>query len=98
MTHWIGDPQIARERKGLAAATAPIDLAPIARAAGLHHPAGAPETVERLGVAPDPIEARRSNGGGREAGQRLSGVGRQRPVCPRYLEETPFPPAPSRLW
>src|SRR5581483_3063252 len=45
---------IARQRKGLAAAAAEIDLAEFASLARLLHPAGAAIAVEGLGVLPDP--------------------------------------------
>src|SRR5690606_18546570 len=49
----VGRRRIAEYGEGLASAAAPVDLATIAGAAGLGHPAGAAETVERLGVQPD---------------------------------------------
>src|SRR5262245_9355995 len=45
---------VARERKGLAAAAAEIDLTEFAGFARLLHPAGAAIAVERLRVLPDP--------------------------------------------
>src|SRR5215813_13774660 len=50
----IGIGGVARERKGLAAAAAEIDLAEFAGSARLLHPAGAAIAVEGLGVLPDP--------------------------------------------
>src|SRR5690348_8580129 len=50
----IGIGCIARERKGLAAAAAEIDLAEFAAFARLLHPGGAAIAVEGVGVLPDP--------------------------------------------
>src|SRR6201994_4561730 len=50
----IGGVGIARQRKGLAAAAAEIDLAELAGLARLLHPASAAVAVEGVRVLPDP--------------------------------------------
>src|ERR1700754_2340557 len=50
----IGVGGVARQRKGLTAAAAEIDLAELAGLARLLHPAGAAIAVEGVGVLPDP--------------------------------------------
>src|SRR5690349_1162258 len=50
----IGIGCVARQRKGLAAAAAEIDLAELAGFARLLHPAGAAIAVEGFRVLPDP--------------------------------------------
>src|SRR5713101_4467735 len=52
----IGSSSIACQEKSLAAASAKIYLAAVARAAGLRHPVFAAKFLERLGALPDPIE------------------------------------------
>jgi len=49
----IGAAGVARQQEGLAAAAAPVDLAPLATLARLGHPVGAPEAVEGVGAVPD---------------------------------------------
>src|SRR3546814_8122821 len=73
----VGAVGAAGERQGLAAAAAPVDLAPVAAAAGLRHPVGTAEPPERLGGLPDlarapfadALEAEPGNGGGGMARQ-----------------------------
>src|SRR5215510_14781896 len=50
----IGIAGIARQRKGLAAAAAEIDLAEVAALARLRHPARAAVAIKGFGVLPDP--------------------------------------------
>src|SRR5205085_1872621 len=49
----VGRRGVAGERQRLAAAAAPVDLAPLARAAGLLHPIRAAKGAEGRAVAPD---------------------------------------------
>src|SRR4051794_28136539 len=69
MADRIGRRRIAGEREGLAAAAAPIDLAPLAGLARLEHPIGAAEAVEGVGVAPDRAETHGADRGKIEIGQ-----------------------------
>jgi len=73
----IGAGGVAGQREGLAAATAPVDLAPLARAAGLGHPSRAAETSENRGVVPDLREARLGDGRKAQTRQGLRRMARQ---------------------
>src|SRR6478609_2483483 len=84
----IGVGGIARQRKGLAAAAAEIDLAEFARFTRLLHPAGAAIAVEGVGVLPDPGD--RMVGAHRleiEPGDALGGVAGQHLAGGRDVEE-----------
>src|SRR5271156_4210 len=79
----IGAGGVAGQREGLAAATAPVDLAPLARAAGLGHPRGAAETRESRGLVPDLREARLGDGRKAQTRQGLRRMARQHFACRR---------------
>src|SRR5215470_15427423 len=53
VTHRIGRPRVAGDGKGLTAAAAEIDVAPLAARARLRQPVGAAERVEGRRVLPD---------------------------------------------
>src|SRR5437879_3290249 len=81
-TGGIGIGGVARERKGLAAAAAKIDLAEFASLARLLHPAGAAVAVKGFRILPDPgdrmvgahrFEREPGDGLRRMAGQNLAG-------------------------
>src|SRR5689334_295838 len=88
----IGISRIARQRKGLTAAAAEIDLAEIAALARLRHPAGAAIAVEGFRVLPDPgdgmIGTNRLELQARDA---LRRVARQDFSGRRDVEELPAP-------
>src|SRR3954471_22309661 len=94
----IGVGGIARQRKGLAAAAAEIDLAEFATLARLLHPAGAAIAVEGVGILPDPGD--RMVGAHRfevEPGDALSRMARQHLAGGRDVEELPAPAAHAFL-
>src|ERR1700730_15215781 len=67
----VGARGIAGQRKGLAAAAAPVDLAPFAGATGLRHPIRPAKPFERGGTIPDVGKARSRYGRKIEACQCL---------------------------
>src|SRR3954470_6375893 len=88
----IGVGGIARQREGLAAAAAEIDLAEFAGLAGLLHPAGATIAVEGIRVLPDPGDRMvGAHGFEIEAGDALGGMTRQHLAGGRDVEELPAP-------
>ena len=70
----IGARGIPGQRIGLTAAPAPVDLAPVARAAGFRHPTGPAKPLEGGGPVPDFGKAGFSYGRKIEARQRLRSV------------------------
>src|SRR6201988_4113959 len=94
----VGVAGIARQRKGLAAAAAEIDLAEFARLARLRHPAGAAIAVEGFGILPDPGDGMiGTNRFEFETGDALCRVARQNLARWRDVEELPAPAAHALL-
>ena len=93
----VGPGGVAGQREGLAAATAPVDLAPFAGTAGLGHPPRPAELRERWGMIPDLGEACLGDSRKPQTRQGLRRVTRQHPARRRDIQETPAPAAHARL-
>ena len=65
---------IPSDRKGLAPAAAPVNLALIARPAGFVHPPGATEKLKRFRFLPDILEPKIANGIELKPGDGFGGV------------------------
>src|SRR5260370_28007929 len=68
---WVGTRGIAGQRKSLAPAAAPVDLAPLAGPARVRHPIRPPEPLERRRTIPDVAQARSAYGPKNQAAPRL---------------------------
>src|SRR5208282_3412323 len=86
------------ERQRLAAAAAPVDLAPLAGAAGLAHPFGAAEGAEGRAVAPDLAERMLPHVPEFEPRDRLRRVAGQRLAGRRDVDREPAPAARAGFW
>src|SRR3546814_7582016 len=86
-----------RQREGLAAAAAPIDLAALAGAAGLRHPGGAAVGLEGRRVQPDLAQALVADAVEGERGDRFRGVAGQHLAGRRDVEELAAPAAHAGL-
>src|SRR6516162_6850632 len=92
-----GARRIAGQREGLAAATAPVDLAPLARAAGLGHPRRAAEPREGRRVVPDFREAGFADGRKAQSRKGLRRMARQHLARRGDVQKTPAPAAHASL-
>jgi len=72
---------IPSDRKGLAPAAAPVNLALIARPAGFVHPPGATEKLKRFRFLPDILEPKIANGIELKPGDGFGGALAEHPVC-----------------
>jgi len=95
--HRVGLGRIAGEQVGLTAATAVIDMALVAAAARLAHPAVAAKCVERVAVVPDLLQRALAHVRQREPRQRTRGMTRQRGAVRCDAEEHRAPPVHARL-
>ena len=93
----IGVAGVPGQRQRLAAAAAPVDLAPVARAAGLAHPFRAAEGLEGGVRAPDVAKRMIAHVPEFEARNGLGGVARQRLAGRRDIDRDPPPAARARL-
>ena len=98
VAHRIGCARIARERKGLAAAAAEIELTTWAACAWLPHPSCTAEGTESRGVCPDIRERSLAHVPELEPGNRLRGMAGQHLACGCYVERAATPAADARFW
>jgi hypothetical protein len=93
----IGVARVSCQSQRLASASAPIDLAAVARTAGFWHPIGAAERLEGGVRVPDVAERMIAHVPEIEAWDRLGRVARERLAGRRHIDGDPTPTAGARL-